>query len=405
MDTGHQFQNNELYHNNRLFLQKARVDTELKNIIMLASLFIGRPIAIIDLALRHVGHYPDCELADDDWNSLIQTGSLRETYAMEIFLRKDKAYPDDAYNAYYAKASAAELEKYRASLFIGGRIMGGMMILADDSPFREDEGDYIELARLTIAEYMLMFYHSAHANRNQILEQLENQPTQEVVRNVLQLTGHDGAAPKNGFFAAFCRHGDDTEWYISLLSYVLASNYPGMLSTNGTDGYYYLIPLHRHSYAETCENIRLHMRTFPEYFAMSDPFTDLSMYSRHLAAARLAWQYAAVNVLPVKLQTVGTLRKELLLARLAGAEKNEALSHPDILLLRRHDEENNTRYCSILYEYLRCFHNLSTAADALFIHRNTLTYHMNNIKKLLSCDIEDPETSMLLWLSLCATQQ
>ena len=43
-------------------------------------------------------------------------------------------------------------------------------------------------------------------------------------------------------------------------------------------------------------------------------------------------------------------------------------------------------------------HNCSAkdTAEALFIHRNTLSYRMNKIKEILGCDIDRLDTCMLL---------
>ena len=44
--------------------------------------------------------------------------------------------------------------------------------------------------------------------------------------------------------------------------------------------------------------------------------------------------------------------------------------------------------------------NLSQAAEALFIHRNTLIYRMERIASLTGLDLDDPETRLAMQLAL-----
>ena len=60
------------------------------------------------------------------------------------------------------------------------------------------------------------------------------------------------------------------------------------------------------------------------------------------------------------------------------------------------DELSGGSLCETLESYLE--HNCSAkdTAEALFIHRNTLSYRMNKIKEILGCDIDRLDTCMLL---------
>lgn len=60
------------------------------------------------------------------------------------------------------------------------------------------------------------------------------------------------------------------------------------------------------------------------------------------------------------------------------------------------DEINGGDLCETLESYLN--HNCSAkdTAEALFIHRNTLSYRMNKVREILGRDIDDLDTCMLL---------
>ena len=59
--------------------------------------------------------------------------------------------------------------------------------------------------------------------------------------------------------------------------------------------------------------------------------------------------------------------------------------------LIEYDDKHDTDYLNILEEYIRCQGSVKTVSEHLFIHRNTVIYQMGNIKKLLHCDLENPD--------------
>ena len=59
--------------------------------------------------------------------------------------------------------------------------------------------------------------------------------------------------------------------------------------------------------------------------------------------------------------------------------------------LIEYDNKHGSDYLNILEEYIRCQGSVKTVSERLFIHRNTVIYQMGNIKKILGCDLEDPD--------------
>jgi PucR family transcriptional regulator, purine catabolism regulatory protein len=63
--------------------------------------------------------------------------------------------------------------------------------------------------------------------------------------------------------------------------------------------------------------------------------------------------------------------------------------------------ENSAEFLETLEEYFTHNGNLSQTAEALFIHRNTLTYRMNRITAITKLDFENPDTRLAVQLALC----
>ena len=76
------------------------------------------------------------------------------------------------------------------------------------------------------------------------------------------------------------------------------------------------------------------------------------------------------------------------------------LCHAAVLTLERYDRKNGTAFMGTLHAYLSAGKNVSAAAEALYIHRNTLAKRLEKIGDLISADLEDRETVFHLLFSL-----
>ncbi|MFZ7102459.1 MAG: PucR family transcriptional regulator [Peptococcaceae bacterium] len=65
------------------------------------------------------------------------------------------------------------------------------------------------------------------------------------------------------------------------------------------------------------------------------------------------------------------------------------LIHPSVKLLWEHDEKNGSDYVQTLQAYLHYDRAVQRGADFLYIHKNTFTYRMNKIEKLIGTKISD----------------
>lgn len=66
--------------------------------------------------------------------------------------------------------------------------------------------------------------------------------------------------------------------------------------------------------------------------------------------------------------------------------------------LQIYDEKNDTDYLTFLKRYLDCDCNVKALAEQDFIHRNTVHYHLNKIKKIINCDFSNLDDKLKLRL-------
>lgn len=67
--------------------------------------------------------------------------------------------------------------------------------------------------------------------------------------------------------------------------------------------------------------------------------------------------------------------------------------------LIRYDEENQTNYLALLKRYLDQNGSVQKVAEELFVHRNTVNYQLNKIKKILECDLDTMEKRFQIMLA------
>ncbi len=75
------------------------------------------------------------------------------------------------------------------------------------------------------------------------------------------------------------------------------------------------------------------------------------------------------------------------------------LIHPDVTRLLEYDASNRSDFSRTLYMYIRYERSQSHTAEALNLHRNTLTYRLHRLRELISCDLDIPEVRLHILVS------
>ncbi len=80
----------------------------------------------------------------------------------------------------------------------------------------------------------------------------------------------------------------------------------------------------------------------------------------------------------------------------------EQFCHPNVVYIKRYDEEHGTEYLKTLTTYVFNTTQLAITANKLFIHRNTLYHRVNTLKEEFGIDFENPRELMKLRISCTA---
>lgn len=92
------------------------------------------------------------------------------------------------------------------------------------------------------------------------------------------------------------------------------------------------------------------------------------------------------------------------LAHYLQANHQLALLNPEIELLKRYDSRRRTSYYRTLLTYLLNNFNVTQTAKQLNVHHNTVLYRLEQVKKILNYNLDDPLKNANFYLSLILNQ-
>ncbi|WKY44214.1 helix-turn-helix domain-containing protein [Eubacteriaceae bacterium ES2] len=73
--------------------------------------------------------------------------------------------------------------------------------------------------------------------------------------------------------------------------------------------------------------------------------------------------------------------------------------HSSVFKLKDYDTTHQTEYLKTVYTYITNMKNLVLTADALHIHRNTLTYRLRKIFELLGYNLDNEDLMIKIFVS------
>lgn len=139
-------------------------------------------------------------------------------------------------------------------------------------------------------------------------------------------------------------------------------------------------------------------KDFNRSVALSEPFLDFSLIKKFYNQVRYSLDSLRHKGLRGKLASYD----ETFLEHLKDYTDEDFPLYTPTVLLQRHDETHHTEYCHTLLIWLIHDRNSVRAADALYIHRNSLAYRLERINEIIGVDLDDFTQRLRLLLSLQA---
>ena len=134
-------------------------------------------------------------------------------------------------------------------------------------------------------------------------------------------------------------------------------------------------------------------------FGLSYTFSNPLLCSRMSKQAYSALKYGNSSS---KKKTSWSFPEYALDILMREAQNTIDITNPSIIEIEQYDIKNKTEYLKTLKMWLTNKMDYSATAKALFLHRNSLYYRMQQIQNLFSIDLDDMSTNVQLYLNLCA---
>ena len=134
------------------------------------------------------------------------------------------------------------------------------------------------------------------------------------------------------------------------------------------------------------DRLRRLMPDYRIYVGLGSRVTDLKNLSTAYLRARAAIRYAMDNGLDYAFfDEMGLYR---MLYTMPDADLLSEMSEVPLAPLISYDKAHDANYLETLECYLACDGSYQAMARAMYTHRNTIMYRMNNIRQLLGCRLE-----------------
>jgi hypothetical protein len=165
-----------------------------------------------------------------------------------------------------------------------------------------------------------------------------------------------------------------------------------------------LMPL-EHDIALSAAQVAYLEETAKKYHAdigISYSFSRIEEFVDHYRQAVSALSFVTAHgTLSQRLMTYKDIMVYDLLSRLDKRDSVSLYVHPTLGVLSEHDRKHHTQLHKTLAVFAEEGGSLKHTAARLFLHRNSLMYRLDCIRKLTGLDIADPSILFMLRLSYC----
>lgn len=385
----------------------------IQHIVDTTFSLLGNPIFVTDsgyhFLARQTGTFKDDgspfsqELHRDSIHASLQEDQIESIRKWKL---DDMTYRSNGVYVFYNKGF--ETNSMVSFIRVRGSIVAQMMML-EVRPFTDSTYKYFSFLGTILSQELQkdsFKFSLEHEETSKMLFHLLNtsKPNQDIIEQRMSMLR---IRLKDRFrIAVICPDtGILTSLQASGICRQVQTIFPGCIYTLFENQLVFLMEfdLNQHLGREHIELLRKKMLLNGLQMGVSNEFSDLTeiklYYRQANQAVSLALRCASPDSACESLclyQDYASL--DLIDIASHGAELRR-FCHPYLELLMEYDRENHTDFLLTLYRFLQSNQNYREASEALFIHKNTLSYRIGKIKEILDDDLASNETIFTLNLS------
>lgn len=378
----------------------------LQYIMAIGSELLGNPLMLGDSNHRLLAYSKCDDVEDAAWNELKSMGYCTYDYTIKYDFKKWIEKSASSHTPVIGDLGPANpTKRIFATVNIDGKLVGHLAVLEHKKPFTEKDLEIVSFICDVLASEMQKNKHYFNA-RNIMLENL-----------ILSLLKEDPPNPQ-----AIFDQIKYLKWKLPKYMYVLAIKYNSYEDTFGLISYIRETLKHLSAENETVffenhlllivgpqEGRYLKKEDFLELITflkqnkltagISQAFCEIINLKNHYHQALTCMQLGEKMGKEEVLFMYEDYAAYHLIDLCCKQHDPSTFCHPAVIKLQAYDEEHKTDYLKTLFTYITAMRNLGAAADALYIHRNTLSYRLSKIQEIIELTPDNDDLSLNLFLS------
>lgn len=368
---------------------------DIVSLINTAASLIGNALILVDANMKVLVHSTDFEIMDPLWAENIKLGQYSQEFIQRVKSNKDmQEWRKSDYESKVITLDSDKQPKLVTRIIQNGHIVGGLVMIAHHTPINHSHVKQLpKIGRILFDTFNSAFGESRYKTFHSTI--LYHLLSGDDISNTIDLSLLPNTDfPKNMtvVVARFVRRIEN-RYFKKTLGVELERIFPTGYPVQYKSYIAILVPSissdQRSDLEELVEDEEINI-------GISWPFVDIFDFKRYFIQAVSTIKQA---------QNMGKTNMVLdytdfsyydLLFNYTGNTPLQNFCHPSLQQLRDHDSINNSQLYVTLKTYLRCNRNLRITAEALFLHRNSLTYRINRIVDITGLDLNNIDTIFAL---------
>ncbi|MCD8149367.1 MAG: helix-turn-helix domain-containing protein [Clostridiales bacterium] len=366
---------------------------------------LRNPAFVVDMG-HNVLAYTNVDVDSERWQRIVIEGKLAKNFVDgNIHLNAEHARAMHSDKALLLRKTFEGEDQIKKSLIWDGQELGMLMVLPYHKELEESDLKYVDLVGDIITYKLVSHQGMLYKNETQkkrffssMLEGVEY--TEDTIQTRLKfmqvkfrkyLYVMVGSVGKNNYEGTVEEHIDLRELNSQNLGVALLYN------TNLVMILSFDKPLR--DYAEILNSMPDFLKRQNFVCGISSRFTNISdLRKNHLDAVR-ALQYGIRLRGDRPIYCFHDFILYEMFERVPDAELIHYI-HPDIMKLRKYDEQKGTELCQTLQIYLDNNTSQAKTAEILYIHRNTVNYRLNQCMQIMETDFKERAELTVFLISL-----
>ncbi len=364
---------------------------DVVSLINTAATLLGNALILADNNMKVLVYSTDIEIMDPSWAENIKRGQYSYEFIQKVKVSKDmQEWKKSDGETKIITLDEDNQPKLVARITQAGHIVGGLVMIAHHTPI-----NYSHEKLLTKIGRILFdsFNHIYDGNTSKSLHStiLYHLLSGDDISNALDLSDQPNTNFPKEMTVVVARFLKRTEnrYLKRTVGFELERIFP-----NGYPVQYksYIAILVTSISTEQREELHKLAESEEINIGISWSFTNILDFKKYFNQAVSSIKQAQIFGVGNQVLDYTDYSFYDLLYNYSGKIALEDFCHPALQILKDYDKANNTELFTTLDVYLKCNRNLGVTAEALYLHRNSISYRISRIVDLTGIDLNDINT-------------